>query len=75
MLFLEGFDGHVGDYDIRIENRKTGAGVRITSDRPLSELAFWSIHTTLCPEPYTLVHVEPGEEIKWSISYEFYELQ
>ena len=27
------------DYDFRIENRKTGAGVRVTGDRPLAEAA------------------------------------
>jgi hypothetical protein len=72
MLFLEGFNDHVDDYDIQIENSKTGAGVRIKSDQPLSDLAFWSIHTTLCPEPYTLIHVDPGDEIKWSVTYEYY---
>lgn len=32
---LQGFGDDAKDYDIRVENNKTGAGVRITSDRPL----------------------------------------
>ncbi len=71
---LEGFGNTAKDYDIRIENRKAGAGVRITSDQPLAKLVFWSIRTTACPEPYVNLRVEPGRETKWNISYEFYTL-
>src|SRR5690606_20420325 len=55
---LVGFSDDPKDYDIRIENRKTGAAVRITSDRPLSKLAFWSPSRTICPEPFIGVKVE-----------------
>jgi hypothetical protein len=71
---IEGFGTTAKDYDFRIENRKAGAGVRITGDRPLSKLVFWSIHTTLCPEPYIDILVEPGKEAGWAIRYEFYTL-
>ncbi len=71
---LEGFGTSSKDYEIRIENRITGAGVRITCDQPLFRLAFWACHTTLCPEPYIKVKVEPGHEFQWSIKYEFYTL-
>ncbi len=71
---LQGFGNAAKDYDIRIENRKAGAGVRITSDQPLAKLVFWSIRTTACPEPYIAMRVEPGRESKWKISYEFYTL-
>jgi hypothetical protein len=71
---LEGFGTTKDDYDISIENRITGAGVRITCDQPLLKLALWSISTVLCPEPYIKIKVEPGKEITWSIRYEFYTL-
>jgi hypothetical protein len=71
---LEGFSSNVEDYEIRIENRITGAGVRITCDQPFLKLAFWSCPTTLCPEPYINIKVEPGKEMKWTIRYEFYTL-
>lgn len=71
---LEGFGSSASDYDIRIENKKAGAGVHITCDRPLLKLVFWSCHTTPCPEPYIKVKADPGEEFTWTISYEFYTL-
>jgi hypothetical protein len=40
----------------------------------LLKLAFWACHTTLCPEPYIKIKVEPGKEFTWSIRYEFYTL-
>lgn len=71
---LKGYRPTARDYDFRIENRKAGAGVRITGDQPLARLVFWSIRSTLCPEPYIQMRVEPGREQRWRISYEFYTL-
>ncbi len=70
---IEGFGATAKDYDFRIENRKTGAGVRITGDRPLQKVYFWSAHLTTCPEPYIDVSVEPGKESSWRITYQFYQ--
>ena len=71
---LEGFGESAKDYDIRVENRGTGAGVRVTGDRPLSRLVFWSIRSVLSPEPYIQMRVEPGRAAEWRISYSFYTL-
>jgi hypothetical protein len=71
---LEGFGKTAADYNIAVENRKTGAGVKITGDQPLSRLYFWSIRTTLCPEPYVQMRIEPGRRATWKIEYEFYTL-
>jgi hypothetical protein len=71
---LEGFGPTARDYDIRLENRKAGMGVRITGDQPIAKLVFWSIRTTFCPEPYINLRVEPGSESTWKIAYEFYTL-
>ena len=59
-------------YDIQIENKVSGAGVRITCDRPLSKLVFWSAQKTVCPEPYINIKVAPGETFTWKITYNFY---
>lgn len=69
---IEGFNKDAKDYDIRIENRKTGAGVRISGDRPLSRVVFWSIRSVACPEPWIQLQAEPGRETKWKITYDFY---
>ena len=72
---LHGYGDQSSDYDIRLENHNTGAGLRITSDRPLSKLVYWGSPKTLCPEPYIHVTVQPGETFTWRIAYEFYTLQ
>lgn len=69
---LTGFGTSAKDYDIKIENRKTGAAVRITSDQPLSKLVFWSAPRTICPEPYIQIKIKPGVTFKWKIFYQFY---
>ncbi|MCF2496092.1 hypothetical protein [Dyadobacter chenhuakuii] len=69
---LKGFGATAKDYDIRIENTKTSAGVRITGDRPLEKLVYWANPTTSCPEPYIHISAKPGQETKWNVNYEFY---
>ena len=69
---LEGYGATPNDYDIRVENRAARAGVRQTSDRPLSKLVFWSIRSTVCPEAYIDMRIEPGKEFSWRIAYDFY---
>ena len=69
-----GFGATTSDYDIRMEHRKAGAGVRITGSQALVRLIYWSIRTTFCPEPYVAVDVEPGRNIGWRYTYEFYDL-
>lgn len=71
---LEGHGRDFTDYDIRVENRKTGAGVRQTGDRSLSKVVFWSIRSNISPEPYIDMRIEPGKESTWRITYEFYTL-
>lgn len=69
---VDGFGGASSDYDIRVENRAAGIGVRQTADRPISAVHFWSIRSTVCPEAFIDMHIEPGKEFTWNISYEFY---
>jgi hypothetical protein len=71
---IEGFAQDPKDYDIRVENKRKGTGVRITSDQPLAKLHFWSIRTVACPEAYVHVRVEPGQESHWTVRYNFYTL-
>jgi hypothetical protein len=69
---LNGYSTDASDYDFRIENHKSGAGVRIRGDKPLVKLVFWANPNTSCPEPYIHIKAEPGQEFKWKIEYEFY---
>ena len=71
---MNGFGDSSKDYDIRVENRKIGAGMRITADRPLQNASLWSIRTVLAVEPFTSIAVEPDGEFTWKIWYNFYTL-
>jgi hypothetical protein len=71
---LKGFGTSAKDYDIRIENTKSKAGVRITCDKPLEKLVYWACPTTSCPEPYIKIAAEPGKVVTWKVNYEFYTL-
>ena len=72
---LNGYGGSAADNDIRVENTKTGAGVHQTGDHPLSKLVLWSIRSTVCPEAYIDLQIEPGKEVSWQIGYQFYAAQ
>ena len=69
---LTGSADDVKDYDFRIENVKTGAGVHITSDQPLLKVNVWAIRTVAVAEPYIRIHIEPGQELRWRVRYDFY---
>ena len=71
---MEGFGNTAKDYDLRIENRKSGAGVKISGDQPITKMLYWSIRTVACPEPYITLRIDPGREGKWRITYDFYTL-
>ena len=71
---LGGPNKDVKDYDFRVENLKSGAGVHITSDQILEKVNFWAIRTVAAVEPYILLRIEPGKESHWTIRYDFYSL-
>ena len=70
---ITGFRDDVSDYDFRIENDSSGAGVRIWADKPLARMVYWACSTTSCPEPYIHIKADPGQTCRWNIRYEFYE--
>ena len=70
---LQGFGSSADAYDIRIENVKTGAGVRATGDQPIEKLVYWACSTTSCPEPYVKLRAAPGQTLTWTITYAFYQ--
>ena len=71
---LTGFGPDPKDNDLTVENVKAQAGVREIGDRPLSSLYFWSIRSTVCPEGYIHMRIEPGQTFTWKITYRFYTL-
>jgi hypothetical protein len=67
-----GFGADARDNDIRIENKRAGAGVHVTGDRPLTRFGYWSIRTVLAPEPYIDLNIEPGQQFAWTYTYDYY---
>ena len=67
-----GFGAEAKDNDIRIENKRTGAGVRITGDRPVTRFGYWSIRTVVAPEPYIDLNIEAGQQFAWTYTYDYY---
>ena len=61
-------------YEIQMANRQAGMGVRITGDRPIARIVYWSIRSTFCPEAYIELAVEPRGKTQWSYTYEFQKL-
>ena len=61
-----------GDYDIRVENRKTGAAVRVVGDCAMTKLSLWSIRSVLSMEPFVDVSTEPGGCTVWTTTYTHY---
>jgi hypothetical protein len=71
---MRGFSDRASDYDVRVENKKAGVGLRITGDRPLQNEALWSIRAVLAVEPFIHISVAPGEEFTWKMTYSYYAL-
>ncbi len=70
-LPVQGF-GKAGDYDIRVENRKTGAAVRVVGDCAMTKLSLWSIRSVLSMEPFIDVSTESGGCTIWTTTYTHY---
>lgn len=74
MTEIAGYGEALSDHSFKVENRKTGAGVRVSGDHPMSKLLFWCGWKVLSPENYVTMKIEPGKEFKWTVRYEFYTL-
>jgi hypothetical protein len=72
VVVFQGFSNDIKDTEIIIENKKVGAGVRITGDRPLLREILWSIRTVLAIEPYISIDIKPGAEFTWKNMFEYY---
>jgi hypothetical protein len=71
---LLGFGDASKDNEIRIEDSRVGAGMKIAADRPLSSASLWSIRSVMAMEPFVSVAIEPGNEFSWKSTYSYYTL-
>ena len=70
--YLSGFSDKVSDFDITVQNTKTGVGVEETADTPLSRLYFWAQSKVVCPEGYIHVSVAPGKTQSWTLHFRLF---
>jgi hypothetical protein len=68
---LAGFDGTAKTTGVTMKHSPSGVSVRVTGDKPLKQFQVWGMSTTLCPEPFIELAVEPGKTIEWSWTYAF----
>lgn len=69
---LTGFTNAVADNDFKITATKTGYGVRIRADKPVTRLLWWSVPSTMGIEPYMDIKVAPGQETHWTNTLDYY---
>jgi hypothetical protein len=69
---LQGFGRAADDYRFTVENRKVGAGLQIIGDRPLFDVALWSIRSNISLEPFIEMNLAPGDTFTWKYTYTYY---
>jgi hypothetical protein len=72
VVLIGGFSDDLKDTEIIIENKKVGAGMKISGNRPLIRDILWSIRSVLAIEPYISVDIQPGSEFTWKNIFEYY---
>jgi hypothetical protein len=45
--------------------------VTVVGTEPLSKFNLWGVGSTLCPEPFHALKLQPGEEKAWTWEYRF----
>jgi hypothetical protein len=70
--YITGYSDKVTDYDITVEDQASKIGVQQTSDSPISKFYLWSIRSTISPEAYIRLNIEPQQTQKWTIRYRFF---
>jgi len=69
---VTGFGASAADYDVTVENTATGAGYRVTADRPVARIGFWSIRSVVSMEPFVDVSTAPGATTAWRLAYSYF---
>jgi hypothetical protein len=69
-IFAELAGAPAEQHRITVSHAPSGVSLKITGDRPLTKCNVWSVKTTICPEPYIEVKLDPGEAATWSTTYQ-----
>jgi hypothetical protein len=66
---LDGQSGLQGP--LRFLHQPTGVEMTAETDVPLDRLRFWAAPRTICPEPFVVFTLKPGESKSWTTRYTF----
>jgi hypothetical protein len=66
---LNGYGDNIKDHQVEVINKKSGAGIKFSMDKPLYRMVFWACETTYCPENFIYISVAPGKKEKWISDY------
>lgn len=69
---ITGYGATAADYDFRITDTATGAGVHVTGDQPLIRVNVFSIDKVEAVEPMIAIDVASGQEKRWIYRYTYY---
>jgi hypothetical protein len=70
-FLITGFGADAKEYDFRVEDTASGAGVRVQGDQPITRLNLFSIDKVQSVEPYIALDLASGEEKRWAYRYTF----
>jgi hypothetical protein len=68
---ITGFGATAGDYNIRVTDSRSGTGVTITGDQPVSRMNIFSIDRVQAVEPYIVLDLPPGAQKTWRYTYSY----
>jgi hypothetical protein len=68
---VTGFGTTAEDYDFKIRDVKTGVGVRVQGDQPLTRVNIFSIDRVQSVEPTIAIELAPGAEKSWTYTYSY----
>ena len=70
-FLITGFGDDAKDYDFRVDDTVSGAGVRVQGDQPVTRVNIFSIDKVQSVEPYIAIDLGLGEEKRWTYRYSF----
>lgn len=69
---LTGFSNAISDNDFKVMATKSGFGVRLRADKPVTRLLWWSVPSTMGIEPYMDIKLKPGQETHWTHTLDYF---
>jgi hypothetical protein len=71
MAGVAGFGELARDRQVTMRHAPSGVRVVCAWDCPTQKINVWGVKTTICPEPFTQLVIEPGQAKMWSFTYRF----